>query len=55
VPVDSHACRTFSLALTEEQRLVIFDKRMLRRIFGHKREEVTGGRRKLHNEEFHNW
>jgi hypothetical protein len=32
----------------------VFENRVLRRIFGPKRVEVTGGRRKLHNEELHN-
>jgi hypothetical protein len=32
----------------------MYANRMLRRIFGHKREEVAGGWRKLHNEELHN-
>jgi hypothetical protein len=32
----------------------VFENRMLRRIFGPKRDEVTGGWRKLHNEELHN-
>jgi hypothetical protein len=32
----------------------VFENRVLRRIFGPKRDEVTGGRRKLHNEELHN-
>jgi hypothetical protein len=32
----------------------VFEKRVLRRIFGPKRDEVTGGWRKLHNEELHN-
>jgi hypothetical protein len=32
----------------------MFKNRVLRRIFGHKRDEVTGGWRKLHKEEFHN-
>jgi hypothetical protein len=32
----------------------VFENRVLRRIFGLKRDEVTGGRRKLHNEELHN-
>jgi hypothetical protein len=32
----------------------VFENRMLRRIFGSKRDEVTGGWRKLHNEELHN-
>jgi hypothetical protein len=34
--------------------LKVLEKRVLRRIFGPKREEVTGGWRKLHNEELHN-
>jgi hypothetical protein len=32
----------------------VFENRVLRRIFGPKRDEVTGGWRKLHNEEIHN-
>jgi hypothetical protein len=35
-------------------RLRVFENRVLRRIFGSKRDEVTGGLRKLHNEELHN-
>jgi hypothetical protein len=38
----------------EEHRLRMFENRVLRRIFGSKRDEVTGGWRKLHNEELHN-
>jgi hypothetical protein len=37
----------------EEHRLRVFEERVLR-IFGPKRDEVTGGWRKLHNEELHN-
>jgi hypothetical protein len=37
--------------LREEHRLRVFEKRVLRRIFGPKRDEVMGGWRKLHNEE----
>jgi hypothetical protein len=44
----------WSLTLREEHRLRVFEKRVLRRIFGPKRDEVTGGWRKLHNEELHN-
>jgi hypothetical protein len=40
--------------LKEEHRLKVFENRMLRRIFGPKRNEVPGGWRKLHNEELHN-
>jgi hypothetical protein len=42
-------CETWSLTVGEEHRL-----RVLRRIFGPKRDEVRGGWRKLHNEELHN-
>jgi hypothetical protein len=38
----------------EEHRLRVFKNRMLRRIFGPKRDKVTGGWRKLHKEELHN-
>jgi hypothetical protein len=39
--------------LREEQRLRVFENRVLRRIFGRKKHEVTGEWRKLHNEELH--
>jgi hypothetical protein len=42
-----------SLTLREEHRLSVFENRVLRRIFGPKRDEVIGGWRKLHNEELH--
>jgi hypothetical protein len=41
------------LALREEHILGMFENRVLRRIFGPKRDEVTGESRKLHNEELH--
>jgi hypothetical protein len=44
-----------SLALRDEHRLRALENRVLRRIFGLKRNEVTGGWRKLHNEELHNF
>ena len=46
----------FGLCLTsrEERRLRVFENRVLRRIFGPKRDEVTGEWRKLHNEELNN-
>jgi hypothetical protein len=43
-----------SLALKEEHRLRVFENMVLRRLFGPKRDEVTGEWRKLHNEELHN-
>jgi hypothetical protein len=46
-----YGCETWSLILREEHRLRVFEKRVLRRIFGAKRDEVTGEWRKLHNEE----
>jgi hypothetical protein len=42
------------ITLREEHRLREFENRVLRRIFGPKRDEVTGEWRKLHNEELHN-
>jgi hypothetical protein len=42
---------TWSLALREEHRLRLFENRVLRRIFGQRRDEVAEGWRKLHNEE----
>jgi hypothetical protein len=44
----------WSLTLREEHRLRAFEDRVLRRIFGPKRDEVTGEWRKLHSEELHN-
>jgi hypothetical protein len=38
----------------EEHRLRVFENRVLRGIFGHKRDEITGEWRKLHNGELHN-
>jgi hypothetical protein len=51
LPVVLHGCETCSLTLREEHGLRVFESRVLRRIFGQKREEVTGEWRKLHNEE----
>jgi hypothetical protein len=45
---------TWSLTLREEHRLRVFENRILRRIFGPKRDEVTEEWRKLHSEELHN-
>jgi PAS domain-containing protein len=44
---------TWSSILREEHRLEVFENRVLRRIFGSKRDEVIGGGRKLYNEELH--
>jgi hypothetical protein len=45
-------CKTWSLIFGEEQRLRVFDNRVLRKIFGPKREE-DGSWRRLHNDELH--
>ena len=50
-PVVLYGCETWSLTLREERRLRMFENRVLRRVFGPKRNEVTGKWRKLHNEE----
>ena len=46
-----YECETWSLTLREEHRLRVFENRVLRRIFGPKRDGVTGEWGKLHNEE----
>jgi hypothetical protein len=46
-----YGCEIWSLTLREEHRLRVFGNRVLRRIFGPRRDEVTGGWRKLHDEE----
>ena len=51
LPVILYGCETWSLALSEECRLRVFENRVLRRIFGPKRDEIIGEWRKLHNEE----
>jgi hypothetical protein len=48
-----YGCETWSLTLEEEHRLRVFENRVLSRIFRPMRDEVTGGWRKLHNDEFH--
>ena len=42
LPVVLYGCETWSLTLREERRLRVFENRVLRRIFGPKRDEVTG-------------
>jgi hypothetical protein len=54
MPVVLYGCETWSLTLREEHRLRVFENRVLGRIFGPKRDNVTGDWRKLHNEELHN-
>jgi hypothetical protein len=45
---------TWFLTLREEHRLRVFENRVVRRVFGPKKDEVAGGWRRLHNEELHN-
>jgi hypothetical protein len=51
LPVVVYRCEIWSLTLREEHRLRVFENRVLRWIFGPKRDDVRGGWRKLHNEE----
>jgi len=50
LPVVLYGCKTWSLTLREKRRLRLFENRVLRTIFGPKRDEVTGEWRKIHNE-----
>jgi hypothetical protein len=54
LPVLLYGCETWSLTLREDHRLTMIENRVLRRGFGPKRDEVTGGWRKLHKVELHN-
>jgi hypothetical protein len=54
LPVVLYGCETWSLIVREKHKLRVFENMVLRRIFGPKRNGVTGGWRKLHNEEHHN-
>jgi hypothetical protein len=51
LPVVTYGCETWSVTLKEEYRLRVFENRVLTKIFGLEREEVTRDSRKLHNEE----
>jgi len=51
LPVVLYGCETWSLTLREKRRLRMFENMVLRRIFGPRRDEVTGNWRRLHNEE----
>jgi hypothetical protein len=54
LPIVLDECEKLSLMLKEERILRVFQNRVLRRIFGPKRDEVTGKWRKLHNEDLNN-
>jgi len=51
LPVVLYGCETWCLTLQEERKLRVFENRVLRRIFGLRKEEVTMEWRRLHNEE----
>ncbi|KAJ4442302.1 hypothetical protein ANN_12170 [Periplaneta americana] len=53
LPVVLYGCETWTLTLREEHRLRIFENKLLRKVIGAKRDEVTGEWRKLHNAELH--
>jgi hypothetical protein len=53
LPVVLYGCGTWSLILKEQCRLRVFENKVVRRIFGPKRDEVTGEWRRLHNEELY--
>ena len=52
MPVVFYGCEIWSVLSGEERRLKVLENRVLRGIFGPKRDEVTGELRKLHNEKF---
>jgi len=51
LPVALYGCEAWSLTLQEERKLRVFKNMVLRRIFGPRRDEVTGEWRRMHNEE----
>ena len=51
LPVVLYGCENESLTLREERKPRVFENMVLRRIFGHRKDEVTGEWRRLHNEE----
>jgi hypothetical protein len=55
LPVVLYGCETWYLTLRDEHELRVFENRVLRRIFGPKRDEVTGEWRKMHNKELHDF
>jgi hypothetical protein len=54
LPVVLYGCGTWSLTVREEHKLRVFENKVLRRRLRPRREGVTGGWRKLHNEKLHN-
>ena len=52
-PVILYGCETWSLTLREEHKIRVFENKILRKIFGAKKDEITGDWRKLHSAELH--
>ena len=55
MPAVLYECETLSLTLREERKLRVFENKVLRRIFGPRRDEVTVEWRRLHNEELNDF
>ena len=55
LPVVLYGCENWLLTLREERKLRVFENKVLRRIFGPRRDEVTGEWRRLHNEGLNDW
>jgi hypothetical protein len=53
LPIVLYGCETWSVTVREEHRLRVLKNWVLRRIFGHQRDEVTGEWRRLHCEELY--
>ena len=53
LPIVLYGCETWTLTLREEHRLRAFENKVLRKILGAKRDEITGEWRKLHNAQLH--
>ena len=55
LPVVLYGCETWSLILREERKLRVFENMVFRRIFGPRRDEVTGEWRRLRSEELNDF
>ena len=53
LPVVLYGCETWSLTFRDEHRLRVFENTVLRKIFGAKKDKITGEWKKLHNVELH--
>ena len=53
LPIVLYGCETLSLTFREEHKLKVFENKVFRKIFGAKRDEITGEWRMLHNAELH--